>query len=35
MSFMVGRDGNISLFRVGTLVAILGVVLIVGGIAAY
>ena len=35
MSFMVGRDGNISLFRVGTLVAILGVILIVGGIAAY
>lgn len=35
MSFVVARDGNISLFRVGSLVAIVGVLLVVGGIAAY
>ncbi|HLV34486.1 MAG TPA: hypothetical protein VKY59_05205 [Spirillospora sp.] len=35
MSFIVGSDGNISLFRVGTLFAILGILLVVGGVAAY
>ena len=35
MSFVVGRDGNISLLRVGTLVGIVGVLLVVGGVAAY
>lgn len=35
MAFVVGKDGNISLFRVGTIVAIVGVVLVVGGIAAF
>ena len=35
MSFVVGRDGNISLLRVGTLVGIVGILLIGGGIAAY
>ncbi|MBZ0299235.1 MAG: hypothetical protein K8J31_05835 [Anaerolineae bacterium] len=35
MSFIVGKDGDISLFRVGTLVAIVGIVLVVGGVAAY
>jgi hypothetical protein len=31
MSFLLGRDGKISLFRVGVLVAVLGAVFIVGG----
>ena len=35
MSFVVARDGNISLFRVGSIVAVLGVLLVAGGIAAY
>ncbi len=35
MSFFVGRDGSISLFRVGTLIALAGILLIGGGIAAY
>lgn len=35
MSFILGKDGDISLFRVGTLVAIVGVVLVAGGIAAF
>lgn len=35
MSFLVGRDGDISLFRVGALIAVLGVLLLVGGVAAY
>jgi hypothetical protein len=35
MSFLVGRDGNISLFRVGTLVAVVGILMIVGGVAAF
>lgn len=35
MSVFVGRDGSISLFRTGTLIAILGILLVVGGVAAY
>ncbi|MAS34639.1 MAG: hypothetical protein CL610_11575 [Anaerolineaceae bacterium] len=35
MSVFVGRDGSISLFRVGTLIAIVGILLVVGGVAAY
>jgi hypothetical protein len=35
MSIFVGRDGSISLFRTGTLIAILGILLVVGGVAAY
>lgn len=32
---MARRSGGISLFRTGTLIAILGILLIVGGVAAY
>jgi hypothetical protein len=35
MSFIVDRDGSISLFRVGTLVAVVGVLLVIGGVAAF
>ena len=35
MSFIVGKDGDISLFRVGALIAVVGILLIGGGIAAF
>ena len=35
MSFFVGRDGQISIVRVGTIVAIVGVFLIGGAVVAY
>jgi hypothetical protein len=35
MSFLFGRDGDISLFRVGTVIGVVGVLLLVGGVAAY
>lgn len=35
MSFLTGRDGQISLVRVGTLVAIIGVLLVVVAAAAF
>lgn len=31
MSILMGRDGNISILRVGTLIAILGVAVVIGG----
>jgi hypothetical protein len=35
MSFIVGRDGDISLLRVGAIIAVVGILLIGGGIAAF
>ena len=35
MSFVVDKQGNISLFRVGTIVAVVGVLLVGGGVLAY
>jgi hypothetical protein len=35
MSFMFGRDGKISVVRVGTIVAIVGIIFVGGGIAAF
>jgi hypothetical protein len=35
MSFLTGRDGKISIVRIGTIVAIIGVIFVVGGIAAF
>jgi hypothetical protein len=35
MNFLLGRDGNISIIRVGTIAAILGVLIIVGGILLF
>lgn len=34
MSFLAGRDGKLSIFRVGILAAVLGILLIGGGFAA-
>ena len=34
MSFLAGRDGKISIFRVGIIVGILGIILIAGGFGA-
>lgn len=35
MSFFLGRDGNISVIRVGTVLAVLGIVFIVGGLIIF
>ncbi len=35
MSFLLGRDGKISIIRVGTIAAILGIVIIIGGIVLF
>ena len=35
MSFLIGSDGEISLFRVGSLIAVIGILLVAGGVAAY
>jgi hypothetical protein len=35
MSFLVGSDGNLSLFRVGTVIGAIGILLLIGGVAAY
>ncbi len=35
MSFVVDKQGNISLFRVGTIVAVLGILLVGGGFLTY
>ncbi len=35
MSFMLGRDGKISVVRVGTIAAVVGIIFVVGGIAAF
>jgi hypothetical protein len=35
MNFLVGRDGNISIIRVGSIAAILGIIFVVGGILLF
>jgi len=35
MSFLVGRDGNISVIRAGALVAVIGIIFIVGGLILF
>lgn len=35
MSFVVDKQGNISLFRVGTIIAVIGILLVGGGVLAY
>jgi hypothetical protein len=35
MSFLTGRDGKISVVRLGTIVAILGILFVVGGVVAF
>ena len=35
MSFVVDKQGNISLFRVGTIIAVVGILLVGGGVLAY
>lgn len=35
MSFLTGRDGKMSVVRVGTIIAVVGVIFVVGGIAAF
>lgn len=35
MSFMLGRDGKVSVVRVGTIVAVVGIIFVVGGFAAF
>ena len=35
MSFLAGRDGKISVVRVGTIIAIVGIIFVVGGIVAF
>jgi len=35
MSFVLGRDGKVSVVRVGTIIAIVGIIFVVGGIFAF